>query len=421
MFLDIRMNLTDTHRNLSSYASLLNGTFLSMNHTTATIPQHQPTLMDPSVFLVWFIAVSTIVVGGYLNRQQQQLQQQQRPQQQQQPQPKPIPSSQALIQQSPVDGEQLVIESNEQQKPPKFNLNSKTVAFAVVIAFDILLILYFLYKHNVCVLVTLFALLSHHGVFCCVASAFNHLFPCIADHRVSIPFIKTPLQISSIFILIISIAPSMFWFYFRNECHIWILQVTLAVSICITLIREYQVSSLKTPLVLLVVMVFYDVFTVFVTRHLTANGRSMLNQVAPGVSVNEMNGETMPIVIKVPKLIHSSSMLCSKAYSLLELGYILLPGPFVSLCRNFDLLTPSTCPLYFSTCCFGYGVGLMAAFFDAMLMGTGRHAALYISLGMLLGVVCVGFYRGELNTFSKTSMHVVCRKNRLKTEFITEP
>ena len=161
-----------------------------------------------------------------------------------------------------------MIESNEQQKPTKFNLNSKIVAFAVVIAFDILIILYFLYKHNVCVLVTLFALFSHQGVFCCMANAFNHLFPCIADHRVSIPFIKTPLQISSIFILIISIAPSMFWFYFRDECHIWILQVTLAVSICITLIREYQVSSLKTALVLLVVMVFCDALTVFVTSYL---------------------------------------------------------------------------------------------------------------------------------------------------------
>ena len=102
----------------------------------------------------------------------------------------------------------------------------------------------------------------------------------------------------------------------------------------------------------------------------------------------------MPMVIKFPKLIHTTMMLCERPYSLLGLGDILVPGLFISFCHNFDARLKRH--VYLITSCVAYGVGLFLAFFMLVLTRSGQPALLYLSPCVLLAVTFVGVRRGEL-------------------------
>ncbi|KAF7241564.1 Signal peptide peptidase-like 2A [Varanus komodoensis] len=176
----------------------------------------------------------------------------------------------------------------------------------------------------------------------------------------------------------------------------------------------YVGLPLKTSCVLLLgLLLLYDVFFVFITPFITKNGESIMVEVATGPSENSEKSdgnlveasaersaphENLPVVIKVPKLIFSGTMLCQMPFSLLGYGDIVLPGLLVAYCHRFDIQTRSS-RVYFISCTIAYAVGMLVTFLSLSLMKMAQPALLYLVPCTLLSSTLVALYRKEMKKF----------------------
>ncbi|CAB4054371.1 SPPL2B [Lepeophtheirus salmonis] len=183
------------------------------------------------------------------------------------------------------------------------------------------------------------------------------------------------------------------WFIYRKEPWIWIIQDFLGILICLLLMRDVRLPSLKICTLLLSLLLFYDIFFVFITPYFTKDGESVMVDVALGGD----SGETFPIVLIVPRML-SLKKICYSNVMMLGLGDIALPGLLVSYCYSFDVHMEKPCKIYWICANIGYIIGLIITDVSLLLSGAAQPALLYLVPCTLVPTFLVALCRGEFKT-----------------------
>lgn len=152
------------------------------------------------------------------------------------------------------------------------------------------------------------------------------------------------MELRQFILLLISVSISVVWLVFRNYYWAWVLQDFLGILFSINMLKVLRLPSLKICTILLSALFIYDIFFVFITPHITSNGKSIMVEVATGGDT----GESLPMVLKVPHLNSGIAMKTCKfmPYSMLGFGDILVPGLLLSYCHSYDLYAETPFRLY---------------------------------------------------------------------------
>jgi signal peptide peptidase-like protein 2B len=166
-----------------------------------------------------------------------------------------------------------------------------------------------------------------------------------------------PLNVFTLFSIIISLTVIIIWYIFRQADWAWILQDILGAAICITVISVYRLGNMRVITLILLGFFLYDIFFVFITpyipffqpsnpsttttttsrppigsmdTHIIGTGRklsrnpSVMEQVALGIGTN---GEVVPLLFALPMFIPESEIdpCLTLRKSMLGFGDIILP------------------------------------------------------------------------------------------------
>jgi len=327
---------------------------------------HDPPF-DPNLIVLWVIAVFTVVTGAYW-------------------------SGATLKQSISASGETEAdeLKHDTYSFPP---LSTMMVLAFIIMICIVLLLLYYFYKYLIYVVIGIFAIAAVQGSYDCL-SGIKSLCNC-GNCRVpenNLPLLSSQPDVFSIILLCFCIGLSIFWIIIRNTFYGWILQDFLGVCFCVSLLKMFKLPNLKISAILLLALLVYDIFFVFITPFFSAQGKSIMIEVATGRG----SLEQLPMVIKVPKMIKTAMSLCEQPYSLLGFGDILLPGLFVAFCHNFDIIAKTKYRIYFVATSIAYACGLLITFAALLLMKSGQPALLYLAPSVLIAAVIVGLCRKEL-------------------------
>lgn len=264
----------------------------------------------------------------------------------------------------------------------------------------IIVLLYFFYNTMVIVVIVFFGLIGLATLFICLRVLSNKIpwINWIPESRISV--FKKCMNIT---IGLLSIGIAIFWGFHRNEDCSWVIQNIFGVTICVSLLRVMEYPNLKFCLFFMVWFFIYDIFFVFITPFITPSGESIMMKIATGGScfgsTNSLaisQGEQIPVVFKVPALgEYPSNVIVS--YALLGFGDIIIPGVLVSFNHRFDVRT-GTCRIYFISTVIAYGLGLFMAFVGNVLMNRGQPGLLYIAPLTLVTTLVIGYIRGEVKS-----------------------
>nr|XP_020645696.1 signal peptide peptidase-like 2A isoform X1 [Pogona vitticeps] len=289
-------------------------------------------------------------------------------------------------------------------------LSPLTVVLFVVICCVMLVLMYYFYKYLVYVVIAVFCLASAVSLYNCLSALIRKIpygecrFPCW----------NKSFEVRLLFLAAFCAAISIVWAVFRNENRwAWILQDILGIAFCVNFIKTLKMPNFKSCVILLGLLLLYDVFFVFITPFITKNGESIMVEVAAGPfeSSEKSDGnlveasaersaphEKLPVVIKVPRLEFSVTMLCLMPFSLLGFGDIVVPGLLVAYCHRFDVQTSSS-SVYFISCTIAYAAGMLITFLGLALMKAAQPALLYLVPCTLLTSAFVAWYRKEMKKF----------------------
>ncbi|CAH3103177.1 unnamed protein product [Pocillopora meandrina] len=273
-----------------------------------------------------------------------------------------------------------------------FEVTPLSVVVFVLLVCGTLLLLYFFYKYLVYVVIVGFALASCYGLYECLHPLV--LWLPLGDCTVpanQIPLLKKELQIRTVLLIPFCLAIAIWWGIERNKSYAWILQDILGISFCISLMRVIRLPSLKVCTLLLVLLLIYDAFFVYITPLFSA-GKSIMVEVATGGD----SKESLPMVIKVPRLRMSVLSVCLRPYSILGFGDILVPALYISFCHTFDIMTNTPCRIYYVATTVAYAVGLLITFVMLFVMEQGQPALVYLVPCILITGVFIGWRRGDL-------------------------
>ncbi|TXT07457.1 hypothetical protein VHUM_03177 [Vanrija humicola] len=167
----------------------------------------------------------------------------------------------------------------------------------------------------------------------------------------------------------------------------WVLSNVLALCLATAALALLKLDGFPTAFLLLGLLLAYDVFWVFYTP----------------VMVTVAKGIEGPIKLVAPK---DST---GKAFAMLGLGDVVIPGLLIALCLRFDLARyaarnkdkditrHSSFPKpYFLTALFSWIAGLVATIYAMSISGKAQPALLYLSPACTLGPVLLALARGEL-------------------------
>ncbi|KAM9312598.1 signal peptide peptidase-like 2A [Gastrophryne carolinensis] len=341
-------------------------------------------LFDYSLLVIFLISVLTVALGGYWSglSEMEDL--------------RPSPNTDEC--------------EEPKKKDENVTFTPLTVILFVVICCVMLLLLYFFYKWLVYVIICVFCLASAMSMFNCLSA----LIKKIRYGRCRVSCCNKSAEVRLVFLAAFCAALSVIWAVFRNEDRwVWILQDILGIAFCLNFIKTLRMPNFKACVILLGLLLFYDVFFVFITPFMTKNGESIMVEVAAGPSGrSEKSGETyvevpaesqatyekLPVVIRVPRLEYSALTLCDMPMSLLGFGDIIVPGLLVAYCNRFDVRTSSS-SIYFISCTIAYAVGMVLTFVILMVMKTGQPALLYLVPCTLITTSVIAWRRKEMKKF----------------------
>ncbi|XP_077570209.1 signal peptide peptidase-like 2A isoform X1 [Stigmatopora nigra] len=281
----------------------------------------------------------------------------------------------------------------------------------VAILCGMLILMYFFFNILVYVFIAIFCLASAIGLFGCLDALLEKLG--CPSGRFTV--YNNNFSVRSLILASLCISVSVVWAVYRNEDRwIWILQDLLGVAFCVNFLGSMEVSSFKICVIYLTLLLIYDVFFVFITPFFTKNGVSIMVQVALGPdATGQKTGadmvevpawpqtptETLPVLIRVPRLSAWNQNLCGMQFSILGFGDIIVPGLLVAYCSRFDVWINSTKKVYFCSCCIAYLLGMIATLTAMLLSGMGQPALLYLVPFTVLTSVAVAACRGEIKQF----------------------
>jgi len=181
----------------------------------------------------------------------------------------------------------------------------------------------------------------------------------------------------------------------------WLVMDLLGVALCVMMISFLRIPNLKTGFILLLGLLFYDVFWVFGTSYFfkrnvmlelaTKNSKNPIRIVAERVIQIQPESTLDKSIVKelvLPgKLVFPSYGY--QGYSMLGLGDIVMPGILVSF------LYTLTSRVYYRTSLLGYFLGLCMASLAIDLTGAAQPALLYLVPCILIPVSLRAVCRGQ--------------------------
>ncbi len=168
--------------------------------------------------------------------------------------------------------------------------------------------------------------------------------PTVQLPRCNVYLFALNMELRQFALLLFSVALSVVWLVFRKEDWAWMLQDLLGILFSINMLKVLRLPSYKICTILLSILFIYDIFFVFITPHLTPDGKSVMVEVATGGGT----GEQLPMVLKVPHMGYNPYSVCWIPYSMLGFGDILVPGLLLSYCHSFDLYRGTPCKAYWT-------------------------------------------------------------------------
>ncbi|OLY79738.1 Minor histocompatibility antigen H13 [Smittium mucronatum] len=180
----------------------------------------------------------------------------------------------------------------------------------------------------------------------------------------------------------------------------WILSNIIGLCFSFSALKLMKLDSIKTGIIMLSGLFFYDIFWVFGTE----------------VMVSVAKNLDAPIKLVFPRNIFDPK----STFMMLGLGDIVIPGIFIALCLRFDhsqyLKSIKYAPKkalppvlgnkkigfpfphpYFSACFISYILGLVTTFTVMYTFKAAQPALLYLSPACSLSVVILAIVRGELD------------------------
>lgn len=361
--------------------------------------------VDPSSFIVWFLAVATVVVGGWRGSRTER--------------------EKARGRQIETTGVSEEIEALELTK-------YHAIGF-LVFGSAFLLILYYL--PVVKVVIVMFAIGSVSAVgFIIFMPIVETLYKRLSQAPMPHWNLKWlgEFYLSDLVSLLLATGVVLWWGLERNEPYAWVLQNIFGICVCLVFLQVIHLPNIRIASILLTLVFLYDIFFVFISPYIfeesvmvkAAKGGAQAASTAPtGYCLRypydtEYNclQEKIPILLRLPKLCDWQA-----GEVMLGLGDIVLPGLLIVFCARYDYFTrgnvwgrvmtekqdaetpvgtPSMaiqeprgsdgCPGrfgYFIWMCLGYAIGLIAAYTGVVLMEKAQPALLYLvpfTLGLLV-------------------------------------
>lgn len=114
---------------------------------------------------------------------------------------------------------------------------------------------------------------------------------------------------------------SLGWYLTKN----WILNNVIALCLSTTFLKSMRLNKMVPGLLLLTLLLFYDIFWVFFSKHFTSGGESVMIAVASGLDV--------PIKVLMPHILLRDFP--QNNCSLLGLGDIVIPGLYIGFLIRF--------------------------------------------------------------------------------------
>ena len=345
---------------------------------------------DANMIVIFLIAVSLIVIGGYwsgIERQRKYEEKLAKMQQQQQ---------------SASVGEGGDTENKKDEDSVDLSYCSLLIGFILICSF--LLLLYFFYKYLVYVVIVMFCLAGTMGLYYCLKPLVHRL--CKWEGRVpanKLPVFKHRPYYKDIILLLPCMGLAIFWGIMRHEPYAWVIQDILGYAFCLNVMKTVFIPNMKICTIMLVMLFIYDIFFVFITPFFTKDGESIMVKVATGGEGGggEVGGEgsqtpeTIPMVFLMPRLYNGPLSACQLPFSLLGFGDIIIPGLLVSHNKAFDMRVNSR-HAYYITTCIGYGLGLIITYIALAFMQNGQPALLYLVPCTLIPTFALGLYRHEV-------------------------
>ncbi|XP_045168364.1 signal peptide peptidase-like 2B [Mercenaria mercenaria] len=340
---------------------------------------------DPNLALIFLIAVSNIVIGGFWAGKTKHAKYQKLKYKHKRERP-------STEERRGSGSDESVSSDDEEEETVDVSMIIIIVFFVLVCAFIVLL--YFFYDYLVYVVIVLFCLAGAMGLYYCFIHTWHKICPIKArlpQNRV--PLLKSRPHYRDLALLAVCFGISIFWGVERHAPYAWVIQDILGYAFCLNVMKSVGVPNMKVCTVMLVLLFLYDIFFVFITPLFTKSGDSIMVKVATGGGSKTQ--EQLPMVFKVPRLTQDAISACPLPYSLLGFGDIIIPGLLVSHNHAFDLRVNSK-RLYYIATCVGYTVGLIITFCALALMETGQPALLYLVPCTLVTTYVIGCIRGEV-------------------------
>lgn len=403
-----------------------------------TFYAREPPTVDPAQFIIWLLAVATVMTGGYKGAQYERTKAQLKT---------------ALVTADATSSEETAQARVAYQEHEERALSEEVmdltiyhaVAFLVVGSGFLLLIFY---VDVVLVIIVGFAIGS---VSCTFQELWGPLFNRIKLLRFQ------PLQnwsyqseyilpalwtLGDVLALLAAVGGALLWFLMRHENFSWVFQDVFGICFCMVFLKTVRLPNIKIATVLLVLVFAYDVFMVFLSPLIfkesvmikAATGGNQAEATAssgfclryPSETEHKCRREQMPILLRMPKFLD-----WREGYSMLGLGDIVLPGLLLVFCARYDYATRGQ--LYgkvkphlgriksfrsmnlrgspeldatsasgsrrglFGLIIWGYALGLFLANLAVVLMKEGQPALMYL-VPCTLGPLClISWRRGILS------------------------
>lgn len=191
---------------------------------------------------------------------------------------------------------------------------------------------------------------------------------------------------------ILSLITSACYVYFPND---WLVKNIVSMNFAVWAISQLKLKNLKSGVLILTALFFYDIYFVFGTKVMTTVAMHL----------------DLPIKLSMPTKF--DEVLNRFEFSMLGLGDIVLPSMFIALCYKYDiwrwhyvntdsefhLLNWGYVGRYFITAILSYIAALATCLFALTTFGTAQPALLYIVPLLLLSTITVAWLSGDLAQF----------------------
>jgi len=338
-------------------------------------------MLDPSLFVLFFVAISCIIYGSYKSY-----------------------SFYHNVTSKHIEAAEAVN-----------SLKLSNVIIFPIIGCAVLLGLFFFFDKVFYLLLILVTIVSFAALFFVFVPAVDAIFGRAGwdDKTLRIPRLP-PIPVNMICISIFCISIIVLWIVTGY----WLVVDCIAWCIGVTQLSLLRLPNLKLSMVLLLIFLVYDVFWVFLSPYFFG-GDSVMVEVA-----TRMPTSAIPMILTMPSIIGDTS-------SLMGLGDIVLPGLYICFLYGFDktllrvastpttngddrTTTATTMPKvsYFTISLIGYTVGFAMTMVSAFVMNKGQPALLFL-VPCILAPTCIASYfqghfmqmwRGGLETTSQRSV-----------------